>query len=88
MLSWHTPFRAAANGNDCDDTVPALTHLAVLYPDQDGDGVGSPPRQILCIGATAPAGFARGGYDDDGGDPAVIETDDDDALLDLILLGI
>jgi hypothetical protein len=80
------PFRATQNGHDCDDNDPTLTHLAVRYPDQDGDGVGAPPRQVLCIGTTTPAGFAVGGYDDDDTDPTVIETDDDDEL-ELLLLG-
>ena len=79
------PFLATPNGNDCDDDDPALTHLAVLYPDHDGDGVGAPPRARVCIGATVPAGFARGGYDDNDDDPAVIETDDSDDLVDLML---
>jgi len=74
------PFRATQNGNDCNDSDPTVTHLAVRYPDQDGDGVGAPPRQILCIGTTTPAGFAVGGYDDDDTDPTVIESDDDDDL--------
>lgn len=73
------------NGNDCNDDEPTLTHLAVRYPDQDGDGVGASPRQILCIGATTPLGFAVGGYDDDDGDPTVIEDEDFDDLLDIIL---
>jgi hypothetical protein len=81
------PYKAAASGNDCDDTDPALTHNAVLYPDQDGDGIGAPPRQILCLGNVSPAGLSHGGYDDDDGDPAVIEDDDEDELLHLILLG-
>jgi hypothetical protein len=80
------PFLATANGNDCDDDDPTVTHLAVLYPDLDGDGVGAPPRQLLCIGTTIPEGFARGGYDDDDTDPAVIETEDSDDLLELLLL--
>jgi hypothetical protein len=80
------PYKAAANGHDCDDTTPTLTHFAVLYPDQDADGVGAPPREILCIGTARPAGLARGGYDDDDDDPAVIEIDEDDEL-DLILFG-
>lgn len=79
------PFKATPSGNDCDDSDPALTRFAVLYPDRDGDGVGAPPRQITCIGATLPDGLAIGGFDDDDGDPAVIEVDDDE--LDLLLLG-
>jgi hypothetical protein len=80
------PFRATASGNDCNDNDPTLTHLAVLYPDQDGDGVGAPPRVLECIGTTVPEGFARGGYDDDDTDPMVIETEDSDDLLERLLL--
>jgi hypothetical protein len=79
------PFKATANGNDCDDDNPDLTHLAVLYPDLDGDGVGAPPRQITCIGTAIPSGLSRGGHDDDDTDPDVIEVDDDD--LELLLFG-
>jgi hypothetical protein len=50
------PFRAVASGNDCNDDDPQLTHFAVLYPDQDGDGVGTAPRQVRCLGAQLPAG--------------------------------
>jgi hypothetical protein len=57
----------------------------VLYPDQDGDGVGASPRQIRCIGAALPAGLTLGGYDDDDADPMVIESDNDE--LDLLLFG-
>lgn len=78
------PFKAAQHGNDCDDDDAAVDHLAVLYPDLDGDGVGAPPRQIRCIGAAVPAGLARGGFDDDNTDPDVIEADDDE--IDLLLL--
>jgi hypothetical protein len=77
------PYQAAEHGLDCDDGDPAVDHLVVRYPDQDGDGVGTTPRQLLCIGAAPPQGFASGGYDDDDGDPDVIETDDDDLVLDL-----
>jgi hypothetical protein len=31
----------------------------VLYPDQDGDGVGASPRQVLCIGAAIPDNIVR-----------------------------
>ncbi len=51
------------------------------------DGVGAPPRQVLCIGTTPPAGLVTGGYDEDDTDPTVIETEDFDDLLDLIVLG-
>lgn len=80
------PYYAAPAGNDCDDTDPTLTHFSVLYPDRDGDGVGAPPRQVPCLGATTPPGFAPGGYDEDDGDPAGIETEDLDDLLDLVVL--
>jgi len=80
------PFLAAANGTDCDDDDPTLTHLAVLYLDQDGDGVGTPPHQVVCIGNALPVGLARGGYDENDSDPAVIETEDLDELLELLLL--
>jgi hypothetical protein len=80
------PFRATANGNDCDDDDPTVTHLAVLYPDRDGDGVGAPPRQITCIGSALPAGLVRRGYDENDADPQVIETEDFDDLLELLLL--
>ena len=70
----------------CDDGDPALTQLAVLYPDHDGDGVGAPPRQITCIGTTVPDGPSRGGYDDDDSDPDIIEDEDSNDLLELLLL--
>jgi hypothetical protein len=77
------PYKAAVNGLDCDDADPAVHRLALVYPDLDGDGVGATPRQIRCIGAAPPPGFARGGYDEDDGDPGVIETDEADLELDL-----
>jgi hypothetical protein len=81
------PFVAAQHGNDCNDHDPDLIRFAVLYHDGDGDGVGASPRQVLCLGPLNPAGFVVGGYDEDDGDPAVIETDDFDDLLDVIVLG-
>ena len=81
------PYRATASGNDCDDGNATLTHFAVLYPDLDGDGVGSSPRQVRCLGETTPAGLVSGGYDEDDTNPAVIETEEFDELIDLIVLG-
>jgi hypothetical protein len=81
------PFFDTAHGNDCNDDDPALFRFAVLYHDGDGDGVGAPPRNILCLGPADPGGFVPGGYDEDDNDPAVIETEDFDDLLDLIVLG-
>jgi hypothetical protein len=75
------PYKAAANGLDCDDTDPAVHRVAIIYPDVDGDGVGATPRQIWCIAAAPPAGFASTGYDEDDGDPAVIEDEEADLLL-------
>jgi hypothetical protein len=65
------PYRETASGNDCDDNDPALTRFVVLYADQDGDGVGAPPRSIACLGASIPAGFSILGNDPDDGDPSV-----------------
>jgi hypothetical protein len=81
------PFEASEHGLDCNDEDPSLIRYAVLYHDQDGDGVGAPPRQVLCLGPANPGGFVPGGYDEDDTDPTVIETDDFDELLDLIVLG-
>lgn len=65
------PYRDAATGNDCDDGNGDLFQWVVAYPDQDGDGIGAPPRSILCVGAALPAGWARAGYDADDRDPSV-----------------
>jgi hypothetical protein len=75
------PFRTAASGNDCDDEDPALTRFVVLYPDQDGDGVGASPRAILCLGATLPANQSLHGYDPDDADPAITDDPEEDALV-------
>jgi hypothetical protein len=65
------------NGHDCDDTDPAVTHLAVVYPDEDGDGVGAPPgRSCASASPRLPALPAA----------ATIKIDDDDDLG--LLLGI
>ena len=79
------PFRAIANGNDCDDHDAAVLRFAVLYPDQDGDGVGASPRQVLCLDTSDPAGLVSRGYDEDDSDPAVIESDELAELLDIVL---
>lgn len=79
------PFLPVATGRDCDDTDASLTHFAVLYPDADHDGVGAAPRTIACLGAALPSGLVAGGYDEDDNDPAVIETEELDDLLDVIL---
>ena len=43
----------------------------VLYPDQDGDGIGAPPRTIQCLGDALPGGFSIFGWDQDDHDPTV-----------------
>jgi hypothetical protein len=75
------PYKAAQNGLDCNDADPAVHRVAIVYPDVDGDGVGATPRQIRCIGAAPPTGFSSTGYDEDDGDPAVIEDEEEDLLL-------
>lgn len=80
------PYYAAPIGSDCDDANPALTRRLVLYADHDGDGVGISPRQLRCLGQAVPDGLSPRGYDEDDADPAVVETEDFDELLDLVLL--
>lgn len=79
------PYYALAIGRDCDDTDPTLTRFVVLYPDGDGDGVGTSPRQVRCLGSAIPGGFSLRGYDENDGNPSVIETEDFEELLDLVL---
>ncbi|MCP3104378.1 hypothetical protein LZ198_36495 [Myxococcus sp. K15C18031901] len=79
------PYFTSATGADCDDTDASLTHWDVLYPDQDGDGVGAEPRRVMCIGGALPPGLSQRGDDSDDMDPAVTEDPDDDLLLEVIL---
>lgn len=77
------PYRTAATGNDCDDADPARFDWVVAYTDQDGDGIGVPPRSVLCTDGALPSGRARAGYDADDRDPSVgrVFSDDDLALV-------
>lgn len=79
------PYFTQATGNDCDDTDAALYRSVVLYPDMDGDGVGTSPRTIPCIGAQTPLGFSLKGYDVDDSDASIQEDPEDDLMLELIL---
>lgn len=79
------PYYAAAIGHDCDDDDPQVTRLVALYPDADGDGVGTSPRQLQCLGAAIPAGLSARGYDEDDADPRVIETEDFEEELAVVL---
>lgn len=74
------PYRASASGNDCDDGNAAVSSWTVLYPDQDGDGVGARPRSVTCIGDAVPAGWSRLGYDADDADAGVIGAISDEEL--------
>jgi hypothetical protein len=61
-----------------------LTHNEVLFADTDGDGVGSGPYSIQCLGTAIPAGMSLYGDDVDDDDAAVSEDEEDDDLLDVI----
>ncbi|GEJ57546.1 hypothetical protein [Anaeromyxobacter diazotrophicus] len=65
------PYRAVANGKDCDDADPRLHRWVVLYRDLDGDGVGAGPREVQCLADEIPAGWSIRGYDVDDADPVV-----------------
>jgi hypothetical protein len=79
------PYFATAVGNDCDDTDDGLFRWAVLYPDHDGDGVGAPPRQVLCIGTSVPGGMSIFGDDANDNDPGQHVDDEEDELVELLL---
>jgi hypothetical protein len=59
----------------------------VRYPDQDGDGIGSPQRHILCVGATTLSGFAVGGYEDDDISRSRLPNDRRGLFIRLLFLG-
>ncbi|MFP2928721.1 hypothetical protein ACLESO_26695 [Pyxidicoccus sp. 3LG] len=79
------PYFAKAAGNDCDDADASLFRWAVLYRDEDGDGVGAPPRTVPCLGQSLPVGLSFRGYDVDDADAAVQEDAEDDLMVELIL---
>jgi hypothetical protein len=41
---------------------------------------------VRCLGSALPGGFSVRGYDENDGNPEVIETEDFEDLLDLVLL--
>jgi hypothetical protein len=65
---------------DCDDADREDWRFMATYRDQDGDGIGSGPNVIACIGPNAPAGFSLYGYDplDVAGDPNSVLTSNQD----------
>ncbi|NRD43255.1 hypothetical protein [Corallococcus exiguus] len=79
------PYSFKAVGNDCDDTDVARYRWTYLYRDQDGDGVGATPRQMLCLGSSAFAGWSRYGDDSDDHDAAVQTDEAAEEELSLIL---
>ncbi|MCP3059722.1 hypothetical protein LXT21_13125 [Myxococcus sp. K38C18041901] len=79
------PYFIKATGNDCDDADAALIRWAVLYPDNDGDGVGTEPRRILCIGTTVPPGLSIFGDDTNDNDPSTVTDPEHEELETFIL---
>jgi hypothetical protein len=65
---------------DCDDRDPAKWRVVALYQDIDGDGVGSGPYQLQCIGSYAGPGLSLRGYDplDSTTDPDSLRVSDFD----------
>ncbi|MBZ4330139.1 hypothetical protein [Corallococcus sp. AS-1-12] len=74
-MSLPPPYRLQAVGNDCDDADVARHQWAYRYRDQDGDGVGATPREMMCLGPSAVAGWSRYGDDADDQD-ASVQTDE------------
>jgi hypothetical protein len=82
------PYLTRATGNDCDDADAARFLWRVLYPDKDGDGVGVPPRVVLCLDdGPAPPGYSIYGFDPDDSKPGVTFPPEDPALEVLLLDG-
>ncbi|MBF5045663.1 hypothetical protein FGE12_24870 [Aggregicoccus sp. 17bor-14] len=80
------PSVLAARGNDCEDTDPTRFLWRVFYRDEDGDGVGAAPRLLRCLATgAAPAGESPYGWDSDDADPAVQQSEEDEAVLQLLL---
>jgi hypothetical protein len=64
------PYRTTLAGADCNDADATLWRYVVLYPDKDGDGIGTTPRiGATCIGAAIPEGTSIFGFDPDDSDP-------------------
>ncbi len=58
----------------------------VLYPDGDGDGVGTSPRSVQCLGASLPPGWSVLGWDLDDGNAAVHWNEEEEEDLLVLLL--
>jgi hypothetical protein len=56
-------FPALSADLDCDDRDGSKWRIVALYRDIDGDGVGSGPYQLQCIGGQPAAGLSLRGYD-------------------------
>ena len=56
-----------ASTDDCDDHNAAVWRMVGVFVDSDGDGLGSGPAVIRCVGDAPPAGtsFVSGDCDDD-----------------------
>lgn len=81
-----TGYATKATGNDCDDANAALFLWRVLYPDKDGDGVGVPPRLVLCLDdGPVPSGYSIYGFDPDDSDPRTAYPPEDPELEVLLL---
>lgn len=52
------PSPPVDNESDCDDTNAAIWQLLDLYEDTDGDGVGTLPSALVCIGQLPAAGYS------------------------------
>lgn len=68
----------AGTATDCDDLDFSKWRMAAVYPDADGDGVGSGAFDVRCIGTNAAVGFSLLGYDplDTLSDPSSAQVSD------------
>lgn len=58
-----SPYRAAANGADCNDSSASVWQNLTGYADADADGYGTSTASQVCSGASLPAGYVSNNTD-------------------------
>ncbi len=67
-------YSSQSNGDDCDDTNPAIYDALTVYADTDGDGVGAGSGTLVCTNGSTPAGDTLTDSDCASTDPTKWQT--------------